>query len=330
MGFKLFVYCYWRKGGNSPVKALVTGGNGFAAKHLIHRLEESGNDVWSTIRGFHFQKEKSLYMNLLDKDSLTNIFSGNNFDIVFHLAAITHIPTCIKNPLLAFRTNAIGTAHLCDAIQEFSNGTCLMNCSTGSVYGDCVTDITEDRSIAPVEPYGVSKAAAELYATERTKNGFIKAFSTRTFSNTGPGRGEMFSISSDAIQIAKILKGKKDKVINVGNLESERVVADVRDIVNAYCLLADKFMNREIKNGDIFNVSGDKTYSMGHFLNIMLSMFGLSDSVKIEKSEKLFRSSDVKIQKPDNGKMKLLTGWKPEIKIEDTLKDLVNYWLERI
>ncbi|GAG06147.1 unnamed protein product, partial [marine sediment metagenome] len=230
------------------MKVLVTGGDGFVAPHLADRLSQDGHDIFLTTRNVSNKDSKFVYMDLLDQKSINNIFSEKNFDIVFHLAAMTHIPTCIQNPLLAFRANALGTAYICDAIQKFSKDTLLMNCSTGSVYGKHSGIITEDCPISPVEPYGVSKTSAELYVTDIAKIGLIKAFSTRTFSHTGPGRGERFSISSDAIQIARIIKKKQSNIIDVGNLKSQRVVADVRDIVDVYCLLVEKFIDGDIES----------------------------------------------------------------------------------
>lgn len=207
-----------------------------------------------------------------------------------------------------------------------------MNCSTSEVYGICSADskINETFHISPVSPYGVSKAAADLYVKERARNKFMKAFSTRAFSHTGPRRGNIFSIASDAYQIAKIIKKSHKRVIQVGNLTSQRVVIDVRDVVFAYYLLMMKALKtNEVGQGEAYNIGGDDLHDMQFFLDTMLAMFNLSD-VTTEINPEFYRKIDIPVQRPDSVKIRKLTGWKPIIPIEKTLIDLVNYWVEKI
>jgi nucleoside-diphosphate-sugar epimerase len=151
-----------------------------------------------------------------------------------------------------------------------------MFCSTSEVYGNIGINgkkIHWNEKLQPSNPYGVSKAAIDLYVQERIHNKFINGFITRAFSHTGPRRGMNFSISSDAFQIARMMQGMQEPVLRVGNLDSVRVVIDVRDTVNSYYLA----MINENVNGEIFNVCGSDPYPMKFFTDKLIEISGLEN-----------------------------------------------------
>jgi len=211
--------------------------------------------------------------------------------------------------------------------------TWLMNCSTCEVYGihPDGTRISEDTPTLASNPYSVSKLAADLYIKERSENGLLKSFTTRAFSHTGPGRPMSYSISSDAFQIAKIIKGKQNAEISVGNLSSKRVVMDVRDVVAVYWQLMESYITLpswKHKNGEVWNIGGDDLHDMGYYLQLMLDIFNLEAETKV--CDKLYRKFDIPVQYPDSTKIRSQLGWDPKYNITRTLSDLVNYWLERV
>tara|TARA_Y100000034_G_C6745679_1_gene331184 strand:- start:164 stop:808 length:645 start_codon:yes stop_codon:yes gene_type:complete len=205
----------------------------------------------------------------------------------------------------------------------------LMSCSTPEVYGICPADrkIKEDMPMIPNNPYGVSKAGADMYVLERAATMGLKTFLTRAFSHTGPRRGSNFSISSDAIQIARILKGQQEPVIKIGNMAAQRIVADVRDIVDVYYQLMLEFMAGNIPPGEIFHIAGNDLHSMQHYLDLMLEISGLTGKVALKVEPKFLRKVEIPVQIPDDSKVRSLLSWEPTISIEKTLEDLLNYWL---
>tara|TARA_X000001388_G_scaffold34576_1_gene24369 strand:- start:2034 stop:3014 length:981 start_codon:yes stop_codon:yes gene_type:complete len=326
------------------MRYLVTGATGFAGPHMINRILEGGDEVVAMARNLdtcrdivnivgeeNLNKIEFVYGDLEDLDSITNIFENDMFDGVFHLGAFAHPPSSFKTPLLATKTNALGTARICDEIIENMPLCVLMNCSTPEVYGICPADskIDETTPFNPNNPYGVSKAVADMYVLERTHNTDLRAFLTRAFSHTGPRRGSNFSISSDAIQIAKIIKGQQEPVIKIGNMTSQRIVADVRDVVDVYYRLMNEFHKDNIKCGEIFHIAGNDLHPMQYYLDSMLEMYNLQD-VKLEIEPKFFRKVDIPVQIPDDTKVRNFLNWQPSIKIEQTLKDLVEYWLGEV
>ena len=178
------------------MRYLVTGATGFAGPHMINRILEGGDEVVAMARNLdtcrdivnivgeeNLNKIEFVYGDLEDLDSITNIFENDMFDGVFHLGAFAHPPSSFKTPLLATKTNALGTARICDEIIENMPLCVLMNCSTPEVYGICPADskIDETTPFNPNNPYGVSKAVADMYVLERTHNTDLRAFLTRRF-----------------------------------------------------------------------------------------------------------------------------------------------------
>jgi GDP-4-dehydro-6-deoxy-D-mannose reductase len=335
------------EGGGEAVKGkkyLITGITGFAGPHLAKLLLKEGHNVYGLIRGSNGRENdlldiltpeelgqiKWLYGDLVDYLSLQKIFEEIQFDGVFHLAAQSHPPTSFKNPVLTFQDNIIGSANLIEAIGFYQAYCRLMFCSTSEVYGDACKDVgvlSEDLPLTPSNPYGVSKAAIDLYMQERCKNGYIDGFITRAFSHTGPRRGHTFSISCDAYNLIRMyLDPKLPRKLQVGNLSTRRIVVDVRDMVRAYYLLMEKH-----ENGGVYNICGpqDSVQEMGFFTDKLIELSGLHGVTK-ERNMNYYRKEDIQVQIGSTEKLKNTIDWTPEIPIERTLQDLLNYWLEKL
>jgi len=326
------------------MKYLVTGITGFAGPHLVNLMAEEGHEIYGLIRCSNgretdildvvnpttFNKITFLYGDLSDKKSIDKIFKSHNFDGVFHLAAQSHPPTSFRDPELTFLTNIDGSANLINAITATQKDTCkFMFCSTSEVYGNVGKDgrkINEEDYFLPANPYGVSKAAIDLYMLERMRNGYINGFITRSFSHTGPRRGKNFSISSDAYRLALIKSGSKaDKILDIGNLSTTRVVLDVRDVVQAYYLL----MQTEKSNGKAFNICGDDPRKMEFFTDKLIGISGI-DGIEKKVDPDLYRPHDIYYQHGDTTLLKSVTNWAPKFSIDETLTDLFNYWERKI
>ena len=327
---------------------LITGITGFAGPHLAKLLLSEGHSVHGVVRGAHGREVELLdtlsqeeydaiefhYLDLKHYYSIYKLLFEyeEEFDGIFHLAAMSHPPTSFLDPIMTFEDNVIGSMNLITAIQEVREHLLysikLMFASTSEVYGDTCKDLgilkTTD-ALAPSNPYACSKAAIDLYLQERMRNGFIDGFITRAFSHTGPRRGNKFSISSDAYQIAKMKLGLQEKILQVGNLNTERIVIDVRDCVNAYYLL---MINKD-SNGKVFNICGTDTHKMQFFTDTLLYLAKLTD-VKQQINPKFYRKVDIQVQRGDSSDLKNLTGWKANIPTLFTLNDLLSYWLRKL
>jgi GDPmannose 4,6-dehydratase/GDP-4-dehydro-6-deoxy-D-mannose reductase len=143
------------------------------------------------------------------------------------------------------------------------------------------------------------------------------------FTHTGPRRGDIFAESAFAKQIAEIETGKRSNPVKVGNLESVRTFADVRDAVRAYWLLLEK-----CPAGEVYNIGGNRTMTVGSMLEILENMAGCT--IEHEVDPALLRPSDVTLQIPDTSKFYAATGWAPKIPLEVTLQDLLEYQRARL
>lgn len=324
------------------MKFLITGITGFAGPHLANLLLEKGHEVHGVVRtangretdlldvisNTNLQQIKFHYLDLKNFFSVDKLLKAENYDGVFHLAAQSHPPTSFKDPILTWDENVNASVNIITSLQ--GTDTKLMFCSTSEVYGDACKDVgrlSTDMPLTPSNPYGTSKAAIDLYMQERTSNGFLNGFVTRAFSHTGPRRGRIFSISSDAAQIAAMEKGMQEPVLKIGNLETERVVIDVRDCVNAYYLL----MLAEESNGKVFNVCGDEINKMQKYTDLLIEHSKFEyDQVEQQIYEPYYRPIDIQVQVGDSSSLREITNWKPSIDISTTMKDLLDYWRKKL
>lgn len=323
------------------MKFLITGITGFAGPHLANLLLKEGHEVHGAIRCPNGRQVDLLdviprryldsiefhTIDLKDYAGVNKLFEKHwNFDGVFHLAAQSHPPTGFNDPILTFGENVTASVNLITCLQNTE--TKFMFCSTSEVYGDSCKDkdvLRVTDKLTPSNPYGVSKAAIDLYVQERMSNGLLKGFITRAFSHTGPRRGYNFSISSDAYQIAKMILGEQEKLLRIGNLQTERIVIDVRDCVNAYYQL----MISPKSSGGIFNICGDRVRKMQYFTDELIR---LSELENIEKKvdSKLYRPIDIQIQIGDTSELKSVIDWKLEYTTEKTMYDLLQYWVKKL
>jgi GDPmannose 4,6-dehydratase len=185
--------------------------------------------------------------------------------------------------------------------------------------------INEDCVFHPASPYAISKVGTDLIGRYYAEAYNLTIMTTRMFTHTGPRRGDVFVESTFAKQIAMIEAGLIPPVVKVGNLNSLRTWADVRDAVRAYYLL----VTVNPIAGEYYNIGGTHTCKVGEMLDLLLS-FSIAKNIKVETDPERLRPIDADLQVPDTEKFKAHTGWKPEIPFEQTMKDLLDYWRKRI
>jgi len=323
------------------MKYLITGITGFLGPHLANKLIEEGHEVFGLVRinmgrendirdvvsEKNFSKIKFIYGDLTNFRKIDKIFKETVFDGVFHLAAQTHPPTSFTDPIGTWEWNVMGSVNLMTALLDNQPQCKFLFCSTVEVYGNEGIDgrkLKETDTLLPANPYGASKAAIDMYIQERMKNKQMNAVIVRPFCFTGPKRGSNFSISSDAIQIAKMMLGHQEKILRIGNLDTVRAVTDVRDIANAFYLVM-------IGNtsGNIYNVCGGVPLKMRYYTETLIKLSGLTD-IEQRIDSALWRPIDIQYQDGDPTKIMTELGWKPVYTIDNTLKDLLDYWVKKL
>jgi GDP-4-dehydro-6-deoxy-D-mannose reductase len=264
--------------------------------------------------------------DLTDASSMRHLIRIVRPDRIFHLAAQSYVPASWNAPAQTFTTNVIGQLNLLEAVREEGGDPLIHIAGSSEEYGLVLPDevpITESNPLRPLSPYAVSKVTQELLALQYHRSYGFKTVITRGFNHEGPRRGEVFSTSSFAKQIAEIEKEIREPVINVGDLSCKRDWTDVRDFVRAYWLALEKGVP-----GEVYNVGSGVTRTVQSMLDLLLSMSSVSIEVRTDPTR--MRPSDVRILWSNSDKFKTQTGWEPKIPFEQTLRDLLDYWRERV
>jgi GDP-mannose 4,6-dehydratase len=327
-------------------RALITGVTGMVGSHLVDYLLEHtdwelyGFCRWNdsmdnlehlTQRINAKDRIRLIYGDLNDYASVTQAITTSTPDFVFHLAAQSYPQTSFVAPLETLQTNIIGTANVLEGLYRSnqSKNAVVHICASSEVFGRVPghkLPIDEECSFHPASPYAISKVGTDLLGRYYAEAYNMTVMTTRMFTHTGPRRGDVFSESTFAKQIAMIEAGLQEPKIYVGNLESLRTYADVRDAVRAYHLLV---TNNPI-GGEYYNIGGSYTCKIADMLNYLISQSTMADSIEIVTDPERLRPIDADLQVPDTTKFTQHTGWQPLIPFEQTMTDLLNYWRDRV
>jgi GDP-mannose 4,6-dehydratase len=322
--------------GDGDLRILITGITGMVGSHLAEYLLSEHPDVevhgmvrWRSpldnITGI-LDKIKLHYGDLRDLNSLTSIIDEIRPDRIHHLAAQSYVDFSYAAPADTLGTNVVGTVNLLDAVRRVGINPRIHICSSSEVYGQVREDelpISEDQPFRPASPYAVSKVGEDMIAFQYGISYGMDIIRTRMFTHTGPRRGDVFAESTFAKQIAEIELGLREGPIRVGNLDSVRTIADVRDSVVAYWLLLDK-----CPGGEVYNIGGEEVMTIEEVLETLMSFSNLTLGYEVDQTR--LRPSDVTAQIPDSSKFHADSGWKPKIPVKTTLLDLLNYHRQRL
>ncbi len=305
-------------------KVLVTGVGGFIGSHLVEFLLNKGFKVYGsyykpTVNMNEINKRVILEeCDMRDNKKVKESINKIKPDYIFHLAAQSYPAVSWKKPRYTMQSNVIGTINLFEAVKKLKCRVLIAG-SSGE-YGFVEEErmpMRENYNLQPLHPYGVSKVAQDLLAYQYFKNFGIDCFTVRIFNTTGPRK--VNDVCSDfASKIVKI-ENENEKVLRVGNLEPRRAIIDVRDLVKALWLAMEK-----CEAGESYNISGSEAYKIEDLLEMFLKLSKVK--IKVEEDKKLIRPTDEPLIIGSNEKFVKKTGWKQEVKIEQTLKDMLEYF----
>ncbi|MBI5586992.1 MAG: GDP-mannose 4,6-dehydratase [Deltaproteobacteria bacterium] len=312
-------------------RVLITGITGFAGSHLAERLTGRA-EVWGTCIDDNIGNIsgvpglKLVRCDLLDPGMVSAAVEQARPDAIFHLAGQSVPLFSIGAPAETLRINIFSALNLFEAALEKAPDAVILNIGSGDEYGEVRPDelpVNEGAELRPLNPYAVSKVAQDLLAFQYHRSRNLKVVRCRPFNHYGPRQSEHLVSSAFARQIAEIEAGiRTEKVLKVGNLEASKDFLYVKDVVAAYGLLAEKG-----EPGEVYNISSGNPVKIRTILDTLLSFS--RERVEVATDPARLRSKEPQAVYGNSAKLKAL-GWAPEYSLHDGLKELLNFWREKV
>ena len=312
------------------MKALIIGAAGFVGSYLIQHLKDDLH--WEVIatklpqEAIKIEDIEIYDLDILKKDNILPLLQSIHPDMILHLAAQSSVGVSWKNPALTIDINIKGSIYVLDAIRELDYNPRVLLIGSGEEYGHILpteTPIREETILRPGNIYAATKACQNMLGKIYADAYQMDIISVRAFNHIGPNQAPIFVVSDFCKQVAEIEAGQKEPIIYVGNLSAARDFTDVRDVVRAYGLLLQYGIA-----GETYNVGSGHAIIIEDILNQILLQAKVT--IRIEVDPDKLRPVDVPIIEADTTKLYQCTKWKPDISIDETISDVLEYWRNRI
>lgn len=293
---------------------LVTGGSGFAGRHLVELLARPGADP--------VHAPSSSELDLCHGAAVRATIAELQPRTVFHLAAFSSPSQSWERPDQGLLTNVEMTLNLLEAVRYEAPRTAVVLVGSGQIYGEPETlPITEDEPLAPGNPYAAGKVTSELLGGQYADAFGMRVVRLRPFNHAGPGQREEYVVSSLARQVAEAEAARlTEMTLRTGNPESRRDFTDVRDVVRAYVLASE--------------LDGAYNVCSGHSTSVAELVAMVSEHAKIpvhhEVDPALLRDHDARDMCGSHARLTAASGWEPAIPLDQTVRDTLGWWRGRL
>lgn len=315
------------------MRALITGMNGFAGSHLadflltvpnteIFGVGVGGQENIAQLAGRATFQE----IDLTKPDQTESLLGQIQPDRIYHLAGQAFAPISWQDPWGTIEINLRAQVNVLSAMARLKSNARIVVIGSIDEYGRAEPDempVTESTPFRPDSPYGVSKIAQDFLGLQYFLSNNLHVVRVRPSNHIGPRQNEQFVTSNFAKQIAEIEAGRREPVLFVGNLTARRDFTDVRDMARAYYLA----MERGIA-GDVYNIGSEHAVSIEAVLNAMLKQS--RTPIRVQQDPARFRPSDTPLMYCDASKFRAQTGWHTTIPLEQSLRDILDYWRTQI
>jgi GDP-4-dehydro-6-deoxy-D-mannose reductase len=317
-------------------KYLITGFSGFVSKHFLEYIESLQEPA--TVIGIDINEPVFDYMDyehvkcsfnqidLLDKGRVDSIIYDFQPNYILHLASYSSVAYSWKNPVSSFSNNTNIFLNLLEQIRALNLNCRILSVGSSEEYGNvdpADVPLHEEHSLKPLSPYAVARVSQEMLSKVYVDGYGLDIVLTRSFNHIGPGQRDVFVISSFAKQLVEIKKLGRPAEIVTGNLSIIRDFLDVRDVVRAY-----HFLFKKGKKGEIYNICSGKGVTLKEIVNKMAKLLDLN--VVTTTDANLVRPNDNSIIIGNNEKVTTATGWHVNYNLEQSLKDILEYWYQLV
>lgn len=303
---------------------LVTGAAGFVGSHLLELLEQDDDIITAWLRpgtepSVPGRRVGWLSVEMQDRDAVHTVIAQVRPDVVYHLAGIPHVGDSWSHTYETFAGNVLATHYLFDALRRHQLTPRVLVTSSATVYRPSANAIRESDPVLPNSPYGTSKLAQEMVARRSWEDDGIPGLIARSFNHVGPRQSPAFVASSMAKQIAEIEAGRRPAKLEMGNLDTQRDIMDVRDTVRAY-----RALMQSATPGVPYNVCSGTPVSIRALVEMFVAKARVP--IAITQDPARLRPHDTPIVLGDRTRIHADTGWAPRISLEQTVDDLLEYW----
>lgn len=291
------------------MRALVTGGRGFVGRWLAAHLSGSGDDLAVV----------DAETDVTDEEAVVRAIETSHPDVIYHLAARTHVGDSWREPLEVFRVNALGAAAVLAAARRAAPQSTVLVVSSAEVYGTLTPDelpVAEDAELRPATPYAASKAAAEQIALQAWRGYGQRVVVVRPFNHVGPGQATTFAVPALARRVLEARREGSHELV-VGTVTTRRDFTDVRDVVRAYRLIVERG-----EPGAIYNVCSGRDVAIADVAARLMTLAGVE--LRMVTDPELIRPVDTPVLKGDPSRLAAATGWAPRIPLDETLGDVLG------
>jgi CDP-glucose 4,6-dehydratase len=311
-------------------RALVTGGHGFVASHLARALLERGDAVTVvdlappplsglTLQGIAPEIEL-VEADLRDAQRIGATLDAGEFDVVFHLAAQTLVGPAMADPAATFEANVRGTWTLLEACRR-ADVPAVVVASSDKAYGPSeVLPYREDMQLRPASPYEASKAAADAIALSYRPAYGLPVAVTRFANIYGGGDLNFSRLVPEAI--AAVLDGRRPQIRSDGSPERDFLYVD--DAVSAYLAIEHAVGAGGPGAGEAFNAGGERPHSVAEVLETIAVVSGAGLDPEYHGVGN--PAGEIDRQYVDSTKLRGLTGWIPEVELDDGLGRTLEWY----
>jgi GDP-4-dehydro-6-deoxy-D-mannose reductase len=304
---------------------IVTGAAGFAGSHLLDLLSKDSRDVvaWHRPGGAPSRGVEGVRweaVDLLDRAAVLTAIERTAPAYVYNCAGAAHVGRSWEHVESTFAINVRGTHNLVEGVRDAGVDARVLIPGSAAVYDASDAPMSEDHPLAPASPYAVSKLAQEMVGAGNGNRPPVLI--ARAFNHFGPRQDPWFVASGFARRIADIEAGRWAAELSVGNLDARRDLTDVRDMVRAYKLIAERGTP-----GRPYNVCSGRAIAIRDLLDLMLARARVPVAVRVDPAR--YRPNDVPLVVGDARRIRDELGWKPDIPLEQTVDDLLEYWRSR-